>query len=69
MSERRHEAEHPEMPGVFCERDPCVAFHRNGSIVWTDGALPLPSVQGDSERMLGVLRRAQAKASRPPETS
>lgn len=63
-------AEHPEQPGVFCERIICCEYHRSGSIIWTQGAQPMPSTKTDSVKLLGVVRRTQAKARRSdPRTS
>lgn len=63
-------AEHPEIPGLFCERSMCVEYHRNGGEIWTQGAQRMPSQRPDPERMLGVIRRTQAKARRSdPGTS
>lgn len=63
-------AEHPDKPGVRCEREVCVAYHRSGAVVWTQGATPLPSSRPDPIRHNDVARRTRAKARRTdPATS
>ena len=63
-------AEHPEQPGVLCERVLCLEYHRNGHIIWTQGAQKMPTGKPNTVRMAAVVRRTKAKARRSdPQTS
>jgi len=72
MTERRKPsktcgAENPDEPGMKCERELCVQYHRNGQTVWTEGAQPLPRKKTDPVRMAGVVRRTRDKARKERE--
>jgi hypothetical protein len=61
---------HPDLPGVECERDPCIAYHRAGQEIWGEGASPQPAQRTDPERVLGIKQRTEARARRTdPVTS
>lgn len=63
-------AEHPEQPGVYCERVLCVEYHRSGRTIWTQGAQLRPTGKPNTARMNDVVRRTQAKARKTdPQTS
>lgn len=63
-------AEHPDIPGLFCERAMCVEYHRNGEEIWTKGAQQMPSQRPNTVRMNDVVGRTRAKARRTdPQTS
>lgn len=56
--------ENPEVPGMRCERSPCVEYHRNGNTIWLQDAQPMPSKKTDPIRVVGIVRRTKDKARR-----
>lgn len=62
-------AEHPDRPGVTCERILCVEFHRSGNLVWPSQQR-MPTPKDNAEDLAGIVRRTRAKARRTdPATS
>lgn len=55
-------AEHPEIPGLFCERSMCVEYHRNGGEIWTQDAQPMPSRQPNTVQMAQIVHRTRKKS-------
>jgi hypothetical protein len=72
MTEEREPcgAEHPDHPDLLCERDPCSVYHRAGTVIWTQGAKPMPRHVADPVGVSRILKRTKAKARRTdPATS
>ena len=62
-------AEHPDKPGVYCERKICVEYHRSGTEIW-DNPRRMPPKKSDPVKMADVIRRTRARARRTdPGTS
>lgn len=61
--------EHPDKPGVYCERKICVEYHRSGPHIW-DNPQRMPSRKSDPVKMAAIARRTRARArSTDPGTS
>jgi len=56
-------AEHPDKPGVYCERKVCVEYHRSGTEIW-DNPRRMPPKKSDPVKMADVIRRTRARARR-----
>src|SRR5690606_41383124 len=54
-------AEHPDKPGVYCERKVCVEYHRSGTEIW-DNPRRMPPKKSDPVKMADVIRRTRARA-------
>lgn len=55
-------AEHPRISGLLCERMVCVVYHQNGTVIWTEGAKPLPKKGTDPVAMAGLLHRTRVRS-------
>lgn len=67
--QKRCNAEHPDKPGVYCERKTCVEYHRNGTDTW-DNPQRMPARSSDPVQMADIARRTRARArSTDPATS